>query len=893
MSWFQPIRERWRALWGREELDEEMDDELRFHLEMETGKNLRAGFSPEEARRQARIAFGGVERFKEQARGERGVRPLEDFIADLRFSFRTLRKSPGFTAVAVISLALGIGANTAIFSIVNAMLVRDLPFEAPGELVNIYRDRARGSFDPLNYPDFLEIRDGAGELFADLGGYQYALAQRETDGGVEAVVVEMVTGSYMPLLGIRPALGRTLLPEDHVAPGAHPVLMLGHRYWQTAFGGDPGVLGQTVLLSGRGFTIVGVVPESFPGSIRGVAPEFFAPIMMISEVMPSAGNPLESRGTNAFMPVGRLREGATVAQARVALTHVAEDLKVSFPGIWDEGDEFRALPTEDVLFNPGADRAVVLVNFLALGVVGLVLLIACANLAGFLLARGVDRRKEVALRLALGATRGRLIRQLLTETLVLAVLGGAVGIPLALWILEMGLSTTLPFPLPLGLDLSLDWTVLVFTLGISLGTGVLVGLLPAFQATRPELAPTLKDEGAGGEGSRVLALSRYLVVGQMAMSVVLLVVAGLFIRSFGASRLLDPGFGQEPTAVLTFMVPSQSYPAEEGRALLASVMEEARALPGVSRVAAISNIHLNPLNSMFLDVNVEGVPAPSGRNAHIVDFTSVSAGFFATAGIPLLEGRDFDISDREDGAPVAIINQAMADRFWPQGSALGQTIIIEIPEWENPTVVGVVATAKIHSLGEAATPFLYLPYAQEYNALVSVLAVTENPGSTANGLYRMVRERHPDLIVNGSNTLEEHVGVMLIFSRLSALLSSVFAGMALGLSVIGLYGVVSYAVVRRSKEMGIRLSLGAAPWGVVALQMKDGMRLVLLGGGLGVVLATLAARGLVGLLVGVPSFDPVAFAGAVGILALVALLATFVPARRASRVNPVKALKSE
>jgi len=552
-----PLVERLKALVSRAELDAEVDDELRFHLDMETDKNLRAGMTPEEARRRARIAFGGVERFKEQAREERGVRPVEDFVGDIRFALRTLRKSPGFTAIAILSLALGIGANTAIFSIVNAVLIRELPFRAPEELVNVYRDRARGSFDPLNYPDFLQVQEGTSQTLSGLAGYQYALSQREIGERVEPVVTEMVTGDYMPLLGIRPALGRTIQAEDHLAPGAHPVVMLGYQYWENEFGGDPGVVGQDVRLSGRNFTIVGVAPEEFLGSIRGMAPDFFAPIMMINEVMPGGGNPLESRGTNAFMPVGRLREGATLAELQVALGNVAGELKVAYPGVWDDGDALRVLPAEDVIFSPEADEAVRLVNYLALGMVGLVLLIACANLAGFLMARAVDRRKEVALRLALGATRGRLIRQLLTETLVLGILGGGLGIPLALWLLKLGMSTTLPFPLPLGFDLGLDLPVLGFTLAVSLATGVLVGLLPALQATRPDLVPTLKDEGSGGHGSRVLTLGRFLVMGQMAMSLVLLVMAGLLIRSFGASRLLDPGFGQEPTAVLTFMIPAQ------------------------------------------------------------------------------------------------------------------------------------------------------------------------------------------------------------------------------------------------------------------------------------------------------------------------------------------------
>jgi len=894
VKWFRSIRERLLALFGKSRMDAEMDEELRFHLDSETEKNIRKGMNPAEARRQAMIAFGGVERFKEKTREERGIKPLDDLLADLRFAFRTLRKSPAFAAVAILSLALGIGANTAIFSVVNAILVRDFPFRAPEDLVNVYRDRARASFDPLNYPDYLELQEGTREVFSELGGYQYALAQRETGEEVETLVGELVTGNYFPLLGIGVALGRPILPEDHQAPGGHPVVVLGYRYWEEAFGGDPSAVGQSIVLSGRTFTVVGVAPEDFPGSIRGFAPDFFAPIMMIGEIMPLGGNPLESRGWNSFMPVGRLKVGSTLVQAKGALSQVSLHLRDAFPEVWQEGDRLQAVPTTDVVFNPSADQTVVSANFFAMGVVGLVLLIACANLASFLLARAVDRRKEIALRLALGARRERLIRQLLTETLALAVVGGAVGLLLARWLLDLGMSVSLPVLFTIGLDLSLDRTVLGFTLLVSLATGVVVGLVPALQATRPDVAPTLKDEGTGSDSPRVLTLSRFLVAGQMAVSVILLVAAGLFIRSFDASRLMDPGFGRDPTALLSFMIPSQDYSQEEGLALIVSFREEVEALPSVDRVGVISNIHLNTVNNMFLDVNVEGVSPPEGRSAHIVDFTSVDEGFFRAAGIPLLEGRTFNNEDRADGLPVAVINEAMAREFWPGDRALGRTIQVEVPEWPDVIVVGVVGTAKIHSLGEAPTPFIYLPYAQEYNAWVSFMAVSlGDPGATARELHRLIREGHPDLIVTASTTLEEHIGIMLILRRLSALLSGVFAVIALGLAVLGLYGVVNYAVARRAREMGIRLSLGADPASIVALQLKKGMRLVVVGGVVGLMAAALAARGMAGFLFGVSSFDPLTFGGVALILGSVALLAAYIPARRASRVSPMEVLRGD
>jgi predicted permease len=474
------------------------------------------------------------------------------------------------------------------------------------------------------------------------------------------------------------------------------------------------------------------------------------------------------------------------------------------------------------------------------------------------------------------------------------VSGGVVGLLLARWILDLGLGITLPAPFTLGLDLSLDGTVLGFTLLVSLITGVVVGLVPAIQATRPDIAPTLKDEGTGSDSPRVLNLSRLLVMGQMAMAVVLLVSAGLFLRSFDASRLMDPGFGREPTALLSLMIPSQDYSSEEGWALIQALQEEVEAMPAVARVGVISNIHLNTVNNMFLDVNVEGLPPPEGRSAHIVDFTSVDKDFFSAAGIPLLDGRVFTDEDREGGIPVAVINEAMARQFWPGENAVGRTLQVEVQGWPDVTVVGVVGTAKIHSLGEAPTPFIYLPYAQQYNAWVSFLAVARgDPGGLSRQLYRQVREGHPDLIITASTTVEEHIGIMLILRRLSAVLSVVFAAMALGLSVLGLYGVVSYGVARRAKEMGIRISLGADPASVVALQLRKGMRVVAWGGVVGFLGAVLVGRGMASFLFGVSPTDPVTFGIVALVLGGVALLAAYIPARRASRGDPVEVLRAQ
>ena len=894
MAWMRSLKERLNALFRKGQMDAELDEELRFHIEREIEKNIRAGMDPKKARRTAYVRFGGVERVKDQSRDERGVRPLEDLWSDIRYALRTLWKSPAFTLIALFSLSLGIGANTAIFTAVNAILIRDKPFTEPDELLNIYRDRVDGQFDPLNYPDYLELIDGTPDVFTDIAGFQFAFAQRETDEGLQTLVGEMVTGNYFPLLGVSTRVGRTLLPEDHVSPGGHPVVVLGHDFWLREFGGDTGAIGQSLRLSGNNYTIVGVAPPEYAGFWRGLSPDFFAPIMMISQILPIGGNALESRGWNSFNAFGRLQPGVSEAQVGVSLRRVSDHLKESFPDVWQGGDSLVSTATSDVLINPAADGMVAGANVLAMVVVGLVLLIACANLASFLLARSTDRRKEIAVRLAMGATRERLGRQFITETLVLAFLGGALGLLVAAWVLRLALGMTLPFPVPIGLDLSFDWVVLGFTLAVSVATGILVGLVPALQATKPDLAPTLKDESTGGGKPRALALGNFLVAGQMALSLVLLVGAGLFIRSFGASQLLDPGFGYDPAGFVSFVTPADRYSVEERYAYVNAFVDEARTLPGVTDVGIVCNIHLNLVNTMFLDINVDGVSPPPGRSAHYVDFTSVDPGFFAVAGIRLLEGRNFDEGDRSDGAPVTIVNEAFVERFWPGESALGRTIDVAIEGWVDPMIVGVVSTAKIRGLGEAPRPFMYLPYAQETNAWTSVIARTRGDAqATARDLYRLLRESYPEAIISENKTMAEHIGIMLIARRLSAVLATVFAIVALTLATIGLYGVVSYAVSRRAREMGIRMSLGAEPTSVVRLMVKGGMRLVVFGGVFGLLAALATSRVLSGFLYGVSTFDPVTLTVVPTTLLGVAFLAAYIPARRASRVDPVRSLKAE
>ncbi len=816
---------------------------------------------------------------------------MDALFRDLRSASRRLLKSPGFTLVALFSLALGIGANTAIFSLANAIVFRDVPLHAPEEVVWIFRKMPGFDAGPLAYPDFADIREATKGVFAELAGAGYTFAQVDQGDRIEGIMGEMVSGTYFTLQGLDAEIGRAFTAEDDVSPGGHFVVMLGYDYWQGALGGSPDVLGTTIRMNGHGYEVIGVAPKDYPGNFRGFSPAFYVPISMINQIQPSQGNQLQERGSQFFFTRARLAPGVSVEQARVTLAGLTSDFRAADPDSWDGENELVVTPASEVIINPMIDRIVLPATVLAMVVVGMVLLIACANLASFLLARATDRRKEVAIRLALGAKRSSLIRQLLTESTLLSVVGGAAGVALATWGVRMGMSVELPFPIPIELDTGLDGRILGFSLAVSLLAGLLFGLVPALQATKPDVAPTLKDESTGGGRPRAFTLRNTLVVGQVAVSLLLLIGAGLFLRSLGEARTMDPGFGHDPTALVSFGVSGERYTAEEGRIWMRSFLERSAALPGVQAVGLTGNLHLNTLSFSSTDINVDGFDPPPGQQGHLIDRTEVDAGFFDAAGIPLLRGRNFNDADVAGGQRVAIINEVMAERFWPGQDPVGR--IVREGDGEELLIVGVAGSAKIRSLGEAPRSFIYYPYSQDYTSFATVLARTAgNAEQTRVQLLSLLREMNPDIVIVESKTMEDHLAVMLIPARLSAFLSTLFGALALALAVIGLYGVVSYAVAQRRREMGIRMSLGAAPRSVVGLVMGGGMKLVAVGGMIGLALAFLATRALQGFLFGIAPLDPVAFLAVPALLVAVALLAAYIPARRASQVDPVRALKA-
>ena len=730
-------------------------------------------------------------------------------------------------------------------------------------------------------------------MFSHVAAAQLVPAQIDREGGgVEVVLVEAVTGNYFPMLGVEAALGRTLLPSDDVSRGGHPVAMLDYQYWQSAFGGDPDAVGREMRIAGRAYTVVGVGPPDFTGTMRGLAPAFYAPSMMAEELL--GVRLFDARGGQVLFVKARLRPGVALPQAEAAVGAVAAQLTRDRIENWDPAGQFVVLPLTDVLLFPPIDVFIRPAAGLLMAVVALVLLLACTNLASFLLARALDRRKEVAVRLALGASRGSLVRRLLTETTLLSLLAGGVGTGLAVWLLDLLATADFPLPIPVALDLRLDRNVLAFTLGVSVVAGTLLGLVPTLQSTRPDVSGALRSESSGGGQPGQLRWRNALVIAQLTISLVLLVGAGLFLRSFQQVQSVDPGFGHEPTAILRLLTPATRFSPDEARVYTRRLLDRFRELPGVEAVGAISRLHLDPLNMSTSDFNVAGFEPPSDHGAFIADRGEVDPGFFEAAGIEIVRGRNFDDGDRLDTQPVVIISEAMARRFWEDGDAIGR--LLERRDDEDPPwlVVGVASDAKVRTLGEAPRNMVYLPYTQGLARSLNVIARTSmDPRQTALALLTAGRELDPDLWVLETKTMDRHLALMSLPQQLSAFVLSAFGVLALTLAAVGLYGVVSYSVAQRTREIGIRMALGAAAPRVVRQLVAGGLKLLVVGGALGLTLALAAARLLGGLLFEIDALDPWTFVGVPLVLGAAALVAAYLPARRASRVHPVTALRTD
>lgn len=816
---------------------------------------------------------------------------MRSLLTDLKFALRTLLKAPAFTAIAVLSLALGIGPNTAIFSLVNAVLFQDWGVEDPEGLIDVYTLTSQGEYFFSRYSTFELIEEGATGVFEAVAHHSVFSGRMDAPTGeAELVLGEMVTGNYFDVMGVQASLGRTLLPEEDGTLGTHPVVVLGHDYWRSRHGSDPGIVGREVRLNGRPYTVVGVAPENFNGRVApGISTDFWVPFSMYPHLAPSKPN-------NGDLTIsGRLRPGMSPGQAIAAIETIAarEDAERQAANP-DRRGQFRliGISLADVKLHPNFDGILTQMAALLFVAVGLVLLVACVNLAGFLLSRAADRRKEMAIRVAMGAGRGAIVRQLLVESLLLAGMGAVVGLGLGQLALRALLSVEIPLPIPLDLNVGLNTPLLLFTAGAALVAAVLFGLTPALEATRAPTAATLRDEAGASGGRQKVGARGVLVAAQMAFSTVLLFGAALFLRSLQAATDLDLGFSTRSAAVVEVSTGANEYSTEERVAFVEELSRRLETEPGISTFGYTARMPLG-LGVMNTGFDIPGVEPPPDRNRHVLEFAPVTPGYFETMGIEVLEGRAFDPTDRAGSPPVAILSEAAARRYWPNESAVGKTLVLDADR--TLTVVGVVDNAKIWSLGEAPFPYMYRPYFQGLeNSSFSVVARGSTPpGEIASTIRSEARAIDPDIFLTEVGTLDDHLGYVYFLPRMAAVVLSLIGLLALALACLGLYGMISYTVARRTREMGIRLALGAERSRVIQMVLQSGLVLVGVGATLGIVGSIFVGRMAERFVYGSGALDPAAVVAAPLILALVAALATYLPARRASRVDPVQALRTE
>ena len=895
-SRFHELWRRLSFLWKHRQIDRDLEEEMRFHLDMKSQAAADA-----DGERAARVAFGGATQWRERSHEAWGWSSAEHLFQDLRYAARMLRTHPGFTAVAVLSLALGIGANTAIFSLINTVLLRLLPVRNPEQLVFVENVGARGGGGAPPYPCFERFRD-QNHYFSGLAAFSPYDMRVSIDGQAEEVVAQQASGNYFDVLGVKAWAGRTFSPADDGVIGKGgpdgPVAVISYRYWKRRFAMSPAVLGKVVQIQGRAVTIIGITPPEFFGLQPGIPVDLTVPIVLAPAEM------LRDRGDWWISVVGRLKPGASATQARAELNGIFQTFmnEGSGPGKIAGNAEVRHDYFDHIDLTPAARGLDILRNqfskplLVLMALVGLVLLIACANVANLLLARTAARNREFAVRLALGAGRTRLMRQVLTESLLLVGIGALLGLFFANWAGQLLVAFFASGQHGISVDLHFDSRVLAFTAGASLLTGLLFGMAPAIRATQTTLGAALKQQGRGLAGLRPrLPLARFLVVTQVALSLVLLIGAGLFVRSLSNLRHLDAGF--RPEGVLTMKVKPDERVYNDARRLTLwnEILERAQRLPGV-RSASLSL--MTPLNGMDRGVliGVPGFPSKSVRDTAI-HLNHVTPGYFETIGIPAVLGRLFTASDAGGAPRVALLNETAARFYLPGRNPVGVTIRFPFGKEKPPyQIVGVVKDSRHYNLRREVPRLIYLPVFQpidELHELTLAVRTAGNPLDLAPALTKEVRTAGPDILITDVATMMSQIDHSLLEERLVSTLATFFGALALLLACIGLYGTMSYSAARRTNEIGIRMALGASRPGVMRLVLRDAIVMIAAGIAIGAPAAIAGGRYIRSQLFGLRPADPLTLAMASLALAAIALLAGYLPARRASRVEPMAALRYE
>jgi predicted permease len=787
-------------------------------------------------------------------------------------------------------MALGIGANTATFSVVNEILLRPLAgAESPEELVQIYRHWPGTEFGSSSIPHYQDIRDRTGDVFENVAAWVFTPLSLTLDDRSERVSGMMVSANFFQTYGVAPMLGRPFLPgEEDVGPGEHPVTVVSHAFWESRLGADRTVVGKTIAINGRSFEVVGVAPPGFGGPVNVANVPVYVPIMMQRQIVP-AFDWIESRGAGMLRVVGRLGDGVTLERATSVLEATLAQLREEYREYYAGDLGVTVVPDRKAGMHPTLRGSQLEMSTVVLVVVSILLLIACVNVANLLLARASERRREMGVRTSLGAGRWRILQQLLTESLLLSVLAGAVALALAS--LAAGLFGRMQIPSlgPYGnLDVAIDNRVLLFTLAVSIVAGLVFGLVPALTAANPNIVDTVK--GASSERAGSWRFGSSLVVAQMALSVLLLVASGLFLRNLRRSMSIDAGFDEPSHLVTASMDPAlQGYDAGRVREFFDRLVEETRALPTVEAAGLTSGLPLS------LDVNNSYVEVPGYEFAEgesrLVEFALITEGYLEAMGVSLLEGRCFSRHDDSNAPPVTIVNKAVADRFWPGDSPIGKTIITN---GETREVIGLVETGKYHSLGEPETEFMYLPHREALSFGMTLVARTRaSPLDVLGQIREITRGLAPELPLYDVGTMEDHVGLALLPARLNAYVLGAFAILGLILAGVGIYGVLAFSVARRTREIGIRTALGADRTKIERLVLGDGLKLALLGTTLGLLGAAGASRFVKSMLYGVNPLDPVSFGAVPLVLLGVATFAVWLPARHAASIEPVTALKMD
>ncbi|HWN65627.1 MAG TPA: ABC transporter permease [Candidatus Binatus sp.] len=880
---------RLAGLFQKDKRDAEMTEEMQAHVDLLIERNIAAGILPHEARNAALRQFGGVERVKEIAREQRVWRWADEFLQDLRFGGRMLFRSPGFSILAILCLTLGIGTNAAVFSWIEGILIRPYPLVANQDRMFALGGTTRGATEGqgLSYPDFVDLEKNS-TLFESFIVDRIVGTTLSVGDRAERASGGIVSANYFDALGVRPMLGRGFRPEESTGRNAHPVTVISYLTWQDRYNGDPEIIGKTQYLNGVQHTIIGVAPEKFHGTFIGYSFNFWVPTSM-QETFDSTGYKLEDRGARWIEAYAFLKPGVTRQQAQAELSAIAQRLENDFPET-NRGQGFQLFPLWKTPFNAVGNLSPTLA--ITTGVAFFVLLIACANVSNLLLARSLLRRHEMTMRLALGAGRRRLIKQLFTEGLLLSVIAAAGGIMVAYWCRNalVLISPTRTPGITIDYPGQLDWRVLVLSVAVCIGATLLFALMPAIHASHVDLSGALKSEGSGVlGGSGRSRLRSALVFVQVALSFVLIAGTGLLLRSMVQMQNSDPGFSTRNVVVSAADLFSAGYKPDRAKIFYEQLLERIRALPGVQSAALARVRPFSYAVYSSAPLEIEGYQPP--RNEQVAaDYNQVGEGYFATIGIPIVTGREFTRNDDENAPPVAIVNETMAAKYWPEKNAIGQRLKVK-DKWME--VVGVAKNANYRTKLENPMPFFYVPVRQNFFVQNGFIIRTEQSAAAImNALAREIHALDPNLAPLDTISLQQQVDLMSYTQRLAAALLAIFGGMALFLAAIGLYAVMSYAVSQGTRELGLRMALGARAGDLLRLVMSRGLTLTAAGVLLGATAGLALTRLMSNLLYKVSPRDPLAFGSAFVVMIIVALLACLLPAWRAMRIDPARALRT-